>query len=61
MPKYIVLLSILALLALLAAPTAVFAAEEANAVNPPGWLGGLLAALSLALAVGAGIWARRRP
>ncbi|MCA9972154.1 MAG: hypothetical protein KC425_18145 [Anaerolineales bacterium] len=62
MPKHVLTLLLLALVAiLLMAPTAVFAADEITARNPPGWIGGTLAALSLVLAVAFSLWARRRP
>ncbi|MBE2201881.1 MAG: hypothetical protein IAE79_24955 [Anaerolinea sp.] len=41
-------------------PQIAFAAEDAVSVNPPGWLGGTLALLSLALAIGVGAWARNK-
>ena len=47
-----------ALLVLL--PATAFAAEGAVGVNPPGWVGGSLAALALALAIGTGLWARNK-
>lgn len=51
------ILSVAALLWLL--PGVAYAAEGAG-VNPPGWVGGFLAALALVLAVALGIvWSRR--
>ncbi len=52
-------LMMLLLAALWIFPEPAFAAES-NAVNPPGWLGGFLAILALALAIGAGIWLRNK-
>lgn len=46
-------------LAAAAFPDVIYAAEK-EAINPPGWLGGLLAFLSLALAIVAGIWVRNK-
>ncbi len=40
-------------------PGTVFAAES-ESINPPGWVGGLLALLALVLAVGTGIWIRNK-
>ncbi|MCB8967983.1 MAG: hypothetical protein R3E31_27885 [Chloroflexota bacterium] len=48
------------LLIVFAIPQLVFAAEETVGVNPPGWLGGLLALLALALAVGLSAWVRNK-
>ncbi len=44
---------------LLLFPKVTFAAESAS-INPPGWVGAFLAFLSLALAIGAGIWIRNK-
>lgn len=49
-----------ALLLITLLPGAAFAAEGAVGVNPPGWVGGSLAALALALAIGTSIWVRNK-
>ena len=59
--KNMTMLTILALIALLMLlPSSAFAAEGSVGINPPGWVGGLLAALALALAIGTGIWTRNK-
>lgn len=54
-----ILLVLFLLLALVAFPEVMYAAEK-EAVNPPGWLGGFLAFLSVALAVATGLWVRKK-
>lgn len=53
------LLVILLLLILAVFPDITYAAEK-ESINPPGWLGGFLAFLSLALAIGAGFYVRNK-
>ncbi len=60
MKTHTMLLSALFLLLVLVVfPEVIYAAEK-EAVNPPGWLGGFLAFLSVALAVATGIWVRKK-
>ena len=54
---YLLLSLLLTLLALF--PEVAFAAES-KSINPPGWLGGTLALLALALVIGVGIWVRNK-
>lgn len=53
------LLVFLFLLTLAAFPEIIYAAEK-EAINPPGWLGGFLAFISVALAAVAGLWVRKK-
>ncbi len=54
-----ILLALFLLLALTAFPELIYAAEK-EAINPPGWLGGFLAFLSVALAAAAWLWVRNK-